>query len=169
MSDDRNAEVDPRFDPAFQRGFDPTIPIQEYVPEPSPRRVVIPPAAAQPVVSRADPVPAAPDPAPAGLLSEWDGARADASGADPEPSAESTPSRNPFLLLLGLIAVALVVAGVWLFIQSGEAFNSTLVRSQGDYMSLDASIHAAPFIALLGGATAIGVVFVFASKWRARR
>jgi hypothetical protein len=43
------------------------------------------------------------------------------------------------------------------------------VRSQGDYMSLDASIHSAPFIALLGGATAIGVLFFFASKWRRRR
>jgi hypothetical protein len=36
-------------------------------------------------------------------------------------------------------------------------------------MSLDATIHMAPFISLLGAATAIGVVFVFAVKWRRRK
>jgi hypothetical protein len=36
-------------------------------------------------------------------------------------------------------------------------------------MSLDATIHTAPFIALLGAATAIGVLFVFAARWRKRR
>jgi hypothetical protein len=54
-------------------------------------------------------------------------------------------------------------------VRSGDAFNSKEVRSQGDYMSLTATIEMAPFIALLGGATAIGVLFVFAAKWRRRR
>jgi hypothetical protein len=93
--------------------------------------------------------------------------------ADPEaavePEPDSSPSRNPFLLFLGIISIALVAAGIWLFVRSGDAFNSRDVRSQGDYMSLDATIHTAPFIALLGGATAIGVLFVFASKWKKRR
>jgi hypothetical protein len=43
------------------------------------------------------------------------------------------------------------------------------VRSQGDYMSLDATIHMAPFIAMLGAATAIGVLFQFAARWQKRK
>ncbi len=182
MSDDKDAGFDPRFDPAFQRGFDPAAPIEEYVPDPLPRKSASShrePAAAEPV-PRA-PVaparePAGPSPAEASLAeaSPTEATALVAEAEEPDDPAEnrepdSSPSRNPFLLLLGIIAVALVAAGVWLFVRSGDAFNSREVRSQGDYMSLDATIHAAPFIALLGGATAIGVLFVFAAKWRRRR
>jgi hypothetical protein len=88
---------------------------------------------------------------------------------EPEPAPDLPAGRNPYLLTLGIVAVVLVGAGIWLFARSGAAFNSAEVRSQGDYMSLDATIHTAPFIALLGAATAIGVLFVFASRWRKRR
>lgn len=165
MSDDRNPEIDPRFDPAFQRGFDPSIPIEEYVPDPLPRRAAATVPAANPV-----PAPEALPPVPSVAEVQEAAHASDAAAAPPEvPELDSSPSRNPFLLFLVLISIALVAVGIWLFIRSGDAFNSSQVRSQGDYMSLDATIHAAPFIALLGGATAIGVLFVFASKWRRRR
>ncbi|HEX3678717.1 MAG TPA: hypothetical protein VHU90_03260 [Galbitalea sp.] len=178
MSDHNDAEIDPRFDPAFQRGFDPSIPIEEYVPAQLPRKSAtashvaepIPaPPVATPPVAPAKPMPpqatAAPDPEAA--------APGELPDADLEPAADpaldSSPSRNPFLLFLGIISIALVAAGIWLFVRSGDAFNSKEVRSQGDYMSLTATIDMAPFIALLGGATAIGVLFVFAARWRRRR
>ena len=175
MSDEKTPGVDPRFDPAFQRGFDPAIPIEEYVPPPSPRKPVVTPTAprATPVRPRSvvpppSPPAAAPQPAAVPIAASDD----DQDEAEVEQSArggEVAPSRNPFLLFLGIIAVALVAAGIWLFVRSGEAFDSREVRSQGDYMSLDAAIHSAPFIALLGGATAIGVLFVFAAKYRRHR
>ena len=175
MSDEKNVGVDPRFDPAFQRGFDQTIPIEEYVPEPLPRKTTAAPAPVAPVVapSAFAPVPPA---APREQAATITPARSESyidvepdTEPEPEPEPDSSPSRNPFLLFLGIISIALVAAGIWLFVRSGDAFNSRDVRSQGDYMSLDATIHTAPFIALLGGATAIGVLFVFASKWRKRR
>jgi hypothetical protein len=173
MSDEKNDGVDPRFDPAFQRGFDPSIPIEEYVPDPQPRTVAAPTVIAAPVI--AAPVAAAtqpPLPKPAAVPAPQAVVGA-VDDVDDEPAvaidADASPARNPFLLFLGIIAIALVAAGIWLFIRSGDAFNSKEVRSQGDYMSLDASIHSAPFIALLGGATAIGVLFFFASKWHRRR
>lgn len=174
MSDDNDVEIDPRFDPAFQRGFDPSIPIEEYVPAPLPRRATAPPMAREPVAAAAPVPPTRPAPRPVTDAAEVDPAVSavlpDAeSEAVSDPSLESSPSRNPFLLFLGIIAIALVAAGIWLFVRSGDAFNSKEVRSQGDYMSLTATIEMAPFIALLGGATAIGVLFVFAAKWRRRR
>jgi hypothetical protein len=182
MSDNKDVEIDPRFDPAFQRGFDQTIPIEEYVPAPLPKKTAVAPAPVAPAAALPRVEPAVPT-APAAPLaptversepvevaavefeSDPETAQTEASALD----SDSNPSRNPFLLFLAIISIALVAVGVWLFVRSGDAFNSKEVRSQGDYMSLDATIHMAPFIALLGAATAIGVVFVFASKWRKRK
>ena len=173
MSDDKDVEIDPRFDPAFQRGFDQTIPIDEYVPDPLPRKTAAAPAPAAPIVAPptiAPVPPAAPKAQPTAIAPDYIDVEFDADTETvTEPEPDSSPSRNPFLLFLGIISIALVAAGIWLFVRSGDAFNSRDVRSQGDYMSLDATIHMAPFIALLGGATAIGVLFVFASKWKKRR
>jgi hypothetical protein len=189
MSDDKNSGVDPRFDAAFQRGFDQSVPIEEYVPPPQPRKSAVaesaapasasssfapapekvaprPGPAASPRTPRAAPISSAePDLVVVAGAEDVDERPAE---ADADADSDSNPSRNPFLLFLGIIAVALVAAGIWLFVRSGEAFNSAEVRSQGDYMSLDATIHMAPFIALLGGATAIGILFVFAAKYRRR-
>ena len=174
MSDHNDAEIDPRFDPAFQRGFDPSIPIEEYVPAPLPRKPVSAPPAAEPIVAAPPVAPVKPVPpqateppdAEAAVPAELPDAELDPTA---DPALDSSPSRNPFLLFLGIISIALVAAGIWLFVRSGDAFNSKEVRSQGDYMSLTATIDMAPFIALLGGATAIGVLFVFAARWRRRR
>ena len=173
MSDDKDVEIDPRFDPAFQRGFDQTIPIENYVPEPVPRTSAPPPPVAVPEIAShrtaPPPIPKAERPEPELIVVDSDD---DTEPSEPpvvETDLDSNPARNPFLLFLGIIAIALVAVGIWLFVRSGDAFNSREVRSQGDYMSLDATIHMAPFIALLGAATAIGVIFVFASKWRRRK
>jgi hypothetical protein len=178
MAKDSKSDIDPRFDPAFQRGFDPSIPIEESVPPRLPRRTAAP--APSPVVAATPPAAAPPVPAPAPkeeiAASKPDSERdseptTDVGEAEAPPAAgaESNSVRNPFLLFLGIIAVALIAAGVWLFVRSGEAFNSSEVRSQGDFMSLTSTIDMAPFISLLGGATAIGVLFVFAARWKRRR
>jgi hypothetical protein len=173
MSDDKSVDIDPRFDPAFQRGFDQSIPIDEFVPELQPHKtaapapVAVPVAPPKTVIVAPSPIAETPESRPA--IVETDEPSEPESETVVEPDLDSSPSRNPFLLFLVIIAIALVAAGIWLFVRSGDAFNSREVRSQGDYMSLDATIHMAPFIALLGAATAIGVLFVFASKWRRRR
>jgi hypothetical protein len=193
MAKDSKSDIDPRFDPAFQRGFDPSIPIESSAPPRQPRRSAQAPvqlvSAAPPAPAAAPPAPAAPSPAPA-VASPTVAAEPKAKPVAPAESVVSEPEdddetavvvvavedapeassvRNPFLLFLGIIAVALIAVGVWLFVRSGEAFNTTQVRSQGDYMTLTATIDMAPFIALLGAATAIGVLFVFAARWRRRR
>lgn len=177
MNDDKSARVDPRFDPAFQRGFDQSIPIEEYVPEPrSPRSTPAPESARPPVVKTPVVTSAAPAPAPQRAATQRAATpvvAAEEIESEPEtesePGSDWNPSRNPFLLFLGIISIALIAAGVWLFVRTGDSFNSKVVRSQGDYMSLAATIQAAPFIALLGAATAIGVLFVFAAHWAKRR
>jgi hypothetical protein len=194
MAKDSKSDIDPRFDPAFQRGFDPSIPIEESVPQRQPRPVAVPPVLRAPATAPASVEPAAsvaptavatpappttPAAGPSPAVAQNPGADIvdpDAEGTDApedadalaETDSEPSAARNPFLLFLGIIAVALIAVGVWLFVRSGEAFNSREVRSQGDYMTLTATINMAPFIALLGVATVIGVLFVFAARWKRR-
>ena len=175
MSDDTTPQFDPRFSAAFQRGFDPEAVIEESAPEPAQRpRIIEPMARAVPVSPVVPVVPAvtayvaATPPQEAGQQAEF-GATSWLDNAETDPDTHPSTARNPFLLAIGLVAVFLVAGGIGLFVASGGAFNSRDVRSQGDYMSLDALIHAAPFVALLGIAAALGVLFVFAAKWRKRR
>lgn len=86
-------------------------------------------------------------------------------------AAPATASlRNPFLIALGVVAIGLVALGGWLFARSSAAFNDPgNIASQGDYMSLQSMVNAAPIFILLGAATAIGVLFVFALRWRGSR
>jgi hypothetical protein len=189
MNDESKTEIDPRFDPVFQRGFDPsvsldTVPAGSAAVDGSARRAPTPlpgvAAAPAPVASPAKVVPVqapparpvvgrAPTPAVTSELVQDEVVRLADAPVDEDAAEDSNPARNPFLLVLGIIAVVLITVGVWLFAQTGQAFNSREVRSQGDYMTLVATIQMAPFIALLGGATAIGVIFMFAAKWRRRR
>lgn len=185
MSDESNTRIDPRFDPAFQRGFDPSTPVDEHVPVAAPRRVPsVGPTAVSgspaPIAAPARIIPVqAPPPPPVAQRATLpviptpetpdEVVRLEESTESEEAADDASPTRNPFLLALGIIAVVLIAVGIWLFGQTGDAFNSREVRSQGDYMTLVATIQMAPFIALLGGATAIGVVFMFAAKWRRRR
>lgn len=175
MSDDNNAGVDPRFDPAFQRGFDSSVPIETSTPQPrarksalaEPRQGAAAAAASAPASSARPVVAAKPDVAEVLDVAPDEPSSADAASDD--AAAETAAGRNPFLLLLGIIAVALFATGIWLFVRSGDEFNSKVVQSQGDYMSLTATINVAPFIAMLGAVTAIGVLFVYAIRWRKRR
>jgi hypothetical protein len=175
MSDDTTPQFDPRFSAAFQRGFDPEAVVEESVPEPIVRpRITEPVARVVPVVPPVSAVaPATVDVAAVptqevGQQAEF-GATSWLDNAETDPDTQPSTARNPFLLALGLVAVFLIAGGIGLFVASGGAFNGRDVRSQGDYMSLDALIHAAPFVALLGIATALGVLFVFAAGWRKRR
>jgi hypothetical protein len=189
MNDESKTEIDPRFDPAFQRGFDPSVPLDSVPAVSAPtdgsqRRAPIQSsvvaAAPAPVAAPAKVVPVqapparpvvghAPTPVVVPELVQDEVVRLADAPVDEDAAEDSSPARNPYLLALGIIAVVLITVGVWLFAQTGQAFNSREVRSQGDYMTLVATIQMAPFIALLGGATAIGVIFMFAAKWRRRR
>jgi hypothetical protein len=200
MSDDTPPPIDPRFSPAFQRGFDPASAAEQNPASQGAasstadgRGVLSPPSvlggtpahrapAAPPQALAVQPPAFAPG---AGINGPAAPAAASANPAFPsavetvDPAAVTVISdefegveaarRNPFLVVLAIVAVVLVALGIWLFMRSGAAFNSTEIKSQGDYMTLTATIETAPFIALLGVATAIGVLFVFASRWRKRR
>lgn len=184
MSNERKEDFDPRFNPAFQRGFadgadgaataEPDAnwradePALVHPSAPSPARASSPIAGAARLPVDARPTPGA------------DAADTD-NGTDAVTQVEHYPDgeyiaapepasvRNPFLVALAAVAVLLVAVGGWVFSQARAGFDDTAnIQSQGDFLSLQAMIAAGPSIMLLGVATGIGVLFMFAARWRRR-
>lgn len=146
MSDD--ARFDPRFDPAFQPGYEgpltPTSPARSRsasAPQalPAVERSAVETTVVDEPVARED----ADDPAPRRL--------------------------NPFLVALGASAVVLLGVGLYLVSRLRDLFADTQSTSSFDYVTLQVLMFAAPLLLVLGLATGIGVLFLFAVRWDRRR
>lgn len=149
---------DPRFDPAFQRGFDGPVETTAAVPPAAqPARLISPPPEARPERPAVAPVTAEP-----ALASRWAADRLDQPELD-EPPARTT---NPFLITLGVIAVVLIALGLYLFQSTRAAFLESQSSSSGDYITMQTVIFAAPICIALGVATGIGVLFTYAIRYR---
>ena len=132
------SDFDPRFDPAFQRGYDgPILPTTKATDATA--------TAAPPLVS-IDPTVAAP-------LEQAD--------VDVAPDRRG----NPFLVALAAIAVALTAGGLTLVFQLRTIFAENQSSASFDYITLQTLMIGAPILAGLGIATGVGVLFVYAVRW----
>lgn len=131
------SDFDPRFDPAFQRGFDgPTRTASQQSDDAAPD---------SPPLVRIDPEAAAPT----------------------DTELEDLPARrgNPFLIALTALAAALTVGGLALVFQLRTIFGDGTANSDFDYITLQTLTIGAPILVGLGVATGIGVLFVLAARW----
>ncbi len=142
MSNDRSS-FDPRFDPAFQRGFDGEV--ESFPTERLSAPAIIEPTTIEPVLGS----PAVTEPQ---LI---------------EVAAPDARGRriNPFLIALGAVSVALIAGGLYLVSRLRELFDSSQTNSDFDFVTLQVAMNAAPLIVVLGLATAIGLVFIAAVRW----
>lgn len=160
MSDDR-ARLDPRFDPAFQRGFDGVMPSGSgSTPPPStvaPSSPVAPtpPSTPEPRALPREEAPlpaAAPASAPRTLLT-------------PDAFVADEPRRvNPWLIALGAVSVVLTLGGLLLITRLRDLFADTQNSAEFDYVVLQSLIIGAPILVGLGLATGIGLLFVLAVR-----
>jgi hypothetical protein len=135
-------DFDPRFDAAFQPGFDGKAAKSK-------------PARAARTVS----------PAQAALESAREHAEvASAESSDDDEQESRRP--NPFLVALGALSVLLIAGGVasqqWIRAQ----FLQEDIRLDLDYFSLDALKIAIPLSIALGVAIGAGLLFVLAIRWK---
>ena len=189
MAENETPEFDPRFDPAFQRGFD-GAPVQRDPARPqySPPRFTAPATPSAPNTStgyvRTN---AAPASAPASAqprrepLAAWEQALSatetepdlddrepvEATAAAAEPQYAS--GRNPFLIVLLALAVLLIAGGIGGLQWLRNRFLASEIATDLDFVTLQASTITASIAIGLGLATAIGVLFVFAIRWRGHR
>ncbi|MCU1440985.1 MAG: hypothetical protein JWP85_1982 [Rhodoglobus sp.] len=143
--DDR---FDPRFDPAFQRGYDGPVPTSAPATNAKPR-VETP---VQHRVSEQE--------QPARRVEHDD-------RVDEFDDADDVPARraNPFLIALGVVALALVGGGLYLISRMRDLFASTQNQADFDFVTMQVLMGLAPIIVCLGLATAIGVLFIYAVRW----
>lgn len=180
MAGDNDSEFDPRFDRAFQRGFDGEVTTRApqptgYLPT-NPVRSSIPPAAV-PAYGAAQPV--APRPGgteqlglgPQGVAPQEPlSAIPDLSASDDAVADTAQPAgRNPFLIGLTVISVVLVLGGLaglqWL----RGRFLAPDIATELDFVTVQAATTGLVIVIGIGLATAIGVLFVHAATWGKRR
>ena len=178
MADKEVPEFDPRFDPAFQRGFDGPVGRRSasgaeastgYLRGTRPATIQAPAALNQPLE------PARPK--------EWEnflgagqagavpnvGEPAAASAREDDEPVETVRGRNPFLIALLIISVLLVGGGIGALQWLRAKFLAPDIATDLDFVTLQASTVGAAIVVGLGLATAIGVLFVYAVRWRGRR
>jgi hypothetical protein len=180
MSTNDSDEFDPRFDPAFQRGFDAAgSRFRSRASERAAERAATQqPAAAQPVGVQpvgaqavgAQPIPPTrPDVPP--LVSPVAGHADDRGVVGPDAAADpsSHTRANPFLIALAVVSVALVAGGVWGVQAARAPFLGTEAATNVDYSGIQMLMTFAPMAIALGMATAVGILFVYAVRWRGVR
>jgi len=178
-------EIDPRYDPAFQRGFDAS-------------RTGAPDAAvaAAPRVTSALQRPVAAAAAPAQVTSAERAERAErhasadagatlatgagdaaphpgsataASGAHAPQPALRPPWTNPFAIVVAIVGIAVLATGVWMLqethrlVESGEAF-----QTQVDFWFQQWAMVAGPVFTGLGVAILVAVLMLCAVYWGRR-
>jgi len=172
MSDDAS-KFDPRFDPAFQRGYDgpppavaPQRTLRRSRSDSPPEPIGLPPkysAVEQPVFGER----------PSELLQpEVSSRRADDRVArellELELELEDAPrGRNPFLVTLAIIGVLLILGSIAFMMNlEGLIEKATMQGSQTIFYYMQAILYGAPLLMTLGLATLIGVLFVYAVRWK---
>jgi len=98
----------------------------------------------------------------------------DASGGLGLEETDAAPpgrSVNPFLLVLWVASALMVFGGVGLFQWVGQltAEAQRTGSAPYDYFLVQSLIFGAPLLMVLGVATATGILFVHAVRWRKRR
>jgi hypothetical protein len=167
MTDQGTPNIDPRFDPAFQRGFDGSVTVTRRRAAPGTPSVT--PAqdrsAQQAPVQRPN-LPARPPVSPPEV----------AAAVETEPEADVveeevvvTRGANPFVIALWVIAAVLVAVGAWGIEWARAAFLTESLTTNVDYVLVEIVRVAAPASIGLGVATAIGLLFLSAVRWQRKR
>jgi len=158
---------DPRFDPAFQRGYEP--PARETPPAPAeasgpdgaptvsdkpceqPRPAEFAPAVEEAAAEPSQPEPSQPEP------------------AQPEPAQPNHALSNSFERTLGVVAAALVIAGVSAALWANNSNYNGPGQTWGWHQALQSVVWAlsSPMITV-GLATGVGLVFRRAIVWEPR-
>lgn len=187
MADEKR--VDPRYDPAFQRGFEGAVTsgLRRH-PAQAPDASIVTPAPYRTAPDRTAPDRTAPErtapdreaPRPGAAAASADEAHdprrpvpESADAAEPDTDAVSPArrlSRNPFLVALVVLGLALTIGGlIWAnqarLLVSGRGAAATDM----DYWFLQATVTGAPLTIVAGVSILAGVLFVAATAWNRGR
>lgn len=166
-SADVGGPIDPRYDPAFQRGAENTrdggfrVSLEHAAANPGPRPVPetgFPPDTGSPRGSGSAPV--------SGI--------APSDPVQPFPQPEGSPARVlrrwlAYSVVIASVSGACLAFGVVLVVSAYTAYNSTSLNSAQDYFWPQLAAQFGPWFFVVGLASGIGLLFLHASSWRPER
>lgn len=174
MTDKDGAAVDPRYDPAFQRGFQGEVATGPRGQSTLRRTAAVNPAPARPVPQRIQefsPAPIEPLPFSSTLAGAPEAVAPTASPAEPAPSPRVVVgprelARNPFVVTLAVLGAVLIVAGaVWAYEGFATIIKNGGTRNEVEFWAAQTMSFGAP-LAIVAGVAIAGVLLVlFARSW----
>jgi hypothetical protein len=177
--------IDPRYNPAFQRGYDrsrhgtephlraadPVERIPRDITRGVPGPTVVPPPVPAPPQAVTQPQAAASAPTAPGEsgIVPNDGTDIDgASTAAPQRTGGMELRGNPFVIVLLGIGAALTVFGIWAQFQIAELYSGG-PQSAEDFIRQQFFVTVGPWCMTLGIATLVTVLVMYALHWRSSK
>lgn len=171
MTDKDGAAVDPRYDPAFQRGFQGEVATGPHGQSTLRRTAAVNPPSTRPGPQRAESfvpapfaqpaVPQSPDPAPEPA----------ASAGQPAPVSQPAGgarelTRNPFVIALAVLGALLIVGGaVWAYEGFATIVKNGGTRNEVEFWAAQTMSFGAPLAIVLGLAIAATLLALLGRAW----
>ncbi|MEO6532577.1 MAG: hypothetical protein ABIO06_03270 [Pseudolysinimonas sp.] len=172
-SGDDEAAIDPRYDPAFQRGFDGEVATGPRGQSTLRRTAAVNPAPARmsaPPVEHVEPVTLEqPDPVPARAPAP------DAVGSPVEaaPVVVATPRelmRNPFMIAVAALgALLILVGGIWAYEGFATIVKNGGTRNEVEFWAAQTMSFGAPLAIVVGLAVVAVLLVLFGRSWQRSR
>jgi hypothetical protein len=171
---DDGAAIDPRYDPAFQRGFDGEVATGPRGQSTLRRTAAVNPAPARMPAQPAEKVPqtAVEEPEPLPALSPISEA-AGAPHTDVAPVAVTTPReliRNPFMIALAALGALLILVGaIWAYEGFAAIVKNGGTRNEVEFWAAQTMSFGAPLAIVVGVGIAAVLLVLFGRAWQRSR
>ena len=182
MADNDEAPIDPRYDPAFQRGFEGQVATGAHGQSTLRRTAAVTPAPPRPApaVSVFAPAVAAPSEgaAPAAAIPLSGDAGVNVGSAAPSPASVGWAPvvgprellRNPFVIALIVLAAALVLTGIiWAYQGFSSIVKNGGTRNEVEFWAAQTMSFGAPLAIVVGLIVAGVLLALFGRSWQRSR
>jgi hypothetical protein len=179
---DEGAAIDPRYDRAFQRGFEGEVTTGPRGQSTLRRTAAVNPAPARmpaQVVDRVEPPTAVEQPEPSRFAPESDSAPAPAVAAVVAASVETAPElvttprdliRNPFIIALAALGALLVLVGsIWAYEGFAAIVKNGGTRNEVEFWAAQTMSFGAPLAIVVGLGVVAVLLVLFGRSWQRSR
>ena len=170
---DDGAAIDPRYDPAFQRGFDGEVATGPRGQSTLRRTAAVNPAPARMSVQRVEPIePATDEPEPLSTPAPTMDAPAPAASDDSAVVVAGPREliRNPFMIALAALGALLILVGaIWAYEGFAAIVKNGGTRNEVEFWAAQTMSFGAPLAIVVGVAIAAALLVLFGRSWQRSR
>lgn len=175
---DEGAAIDPRYDRAFQRGFEGEVTTGPRGQSTLRRTAAVNPAPARRTaqvvdrVDRVEPIPVE-QPEPSRLAPESESAPAAVVAGSVDPEPVTTPRdliRNPFIIALAVLGALLILVGsIWAYEGFAAIVKNGGTRNEVEFWAAQTMSFGAPLAIVVGLGVVAVLLVLFGRSWQRAR